>query len=206
MFVERVDDAKRKEQEHDDMEAPSDNVEDQINAMKMNGSTQRSKGRLPSLAVNLEDERSVPEGHHLLWTPWTLWYLHRTPGQKIHDYEKATKYVATFSSVEQFFAVYAHLKRPNEIPHISDYHIFRKGIKPIWEDPLNVNGGKWVLRLRKGFASMFWESLLLALIGGEFGDAAEDITGVVLSVRNAEDILSIWNSSSAESYYNFKIK
>lgn len=29
------------------------------------------------------------------------------------------------------------------------------GIKPIWEDPANKRGGKWIVRLRKGLASRF---------------------------------------------------
>lgn len=78
---------------------------------------------------------------------------------------------------------------------MSDYHLFKKDIRPIWEDEVNRQGGKWIVRLKKGVADRYWESLVLALIGDQFGDAGDDVCGVVLSVRNGEDILSIWTKS-----------
>lgn len=48
------------------------------------------------------------------------------------------------------------------------------------------------MRLKKGVADRYWEDLLLAVIGDQFGDASDEVCGVVLSVRNGEDILSIW--------------
>lgn len=47
-------------------------------------------------------------------------------------------------SVEQWWGLYTHLARPSELPPLSDLHLFKLGIKPMWEDPANVNGGKWV--------------------------------------------------------------
>ena len=100
--------------------------------------------------------------------------------------------VANCDTVEEFFAVYAHLKRPSTLPLVSDYHLFKKGIRPIWEDDENKKGGKWIVRLKKGVADRYWEDLILAIIGDQFGEASEEVCGVVMSVRNGEDILSIW--------------
>lgn len=41
-----------------------------------------------------------------------------------------------------------------------DYHLFKSGIKPMWEDSANRRGGKWMVRLRKGIASRYWEDLV----------------------------------------------
>ena len=30
--------------------------------------------------------------------------------------------------------------RPNNLSHTTDFHMFRDGIKPIWEDPMNKRG------------------------------------------------------------------
>ena len=35
--------------------------------------------------------------------------------------------------VEQFWAVYSHLLRPGEMTGHSDYHLFKEGIRPMWE-------------------------------------------------------------------------
>ena len=50
--------------------------------------------------------------------------------------------------------------RANDLPHTSDYHLFKKGIKPMWEDDANRWGGKWIVRLKKGLASRYWEDLV----------------------------------------------
>lgn len=49
-----------------------------------------------------------------------------------------------------------------------DFHLFKQGIKPVWEDAANRKGGKWILRLKKGLSSRIWENLLLAVIGKSF--------------------------------------
>ena len=58
-----------------------------------------------------------------------------------------------------------------------------------------VNGGKWIVRLKKGLAARYWEDVLLAILGGQFR-VGDEICGCVLSVRYQEDILSIWNRSA----------
>lgn len=108
------------------------------------------------------------------------------------EYEKTLHPVAAVGTVEDFFAVYSHLKRPSRLPLVSDYHLFRKGIRPIWEDAENRKGGKWIVRLKKGVADRYWEDLLFGIIGDQFGDASDEVCGAVLSVRNGEDILSVW--------------
>ncbi|KAG8876461.1 hypothetical protein FRB97_004151 [Tulasnella sp. 331] len=70
--------------------------------------------------------------------------------------------------------------------------------RPVWEDPLNQNGGKWIIRLRKSIADRLWEDLVLAVIGDQF-DIDDGICGVVLSVRGAEDILSVWNRDDKDA-------
>lgn len=72
-------------------------------------------------------------------------------------YEKIVKPIATCRTVEEFWRCYSHLVRPNELVSPSDYHLFKQGISPLWEDEANQKGGKWMVRLRKGLASEKWE-------------------------------------------------
>lgn len=48
-------------------------------------------------------------------------------------------------------------------------HFFRTGVKPLWEDEENLDGGCWVLKVRKedGKALRTWEELCLMVCGGE---------------------------------------
>jgi len=120
-------------------------------------------------------------------------------------YENSIHPIAEFSNMEEFWSVYGHLKRPYDMPSNSDYHLFREHVKPVWEDPLNENGGKWMIRLRKGLASRLWEHLLIAIIADELG-VGEEICGAVLSIRHHEDIISIWTRTTDNEVVKNKIR
>ena len=119
-------------------------------------------------------------------------------------YEKIVKPIATVRTVEEFWRCYSHLSRPNDLVSPSDYHLFKEGISPLWEDEANQKGGKWLVRLRKGLASEKWEALILALVGNQTG-IDEEICGVVASIRYQEDIIAVWNRDAADEEKKGKI-
>lgn len=59
--------------------------------------------------------------------------------------------------------------------------------------------------MKKGLASRYWESLVLAIIGEQF-DVEDEICGAVLSIRSSEDIISVWNKTSSNGRINLKIR
>lgn len=97
------------------------------------------------------------------------------------------------------------MKRPVDLPVNTDVHVFRNGVKPVWEDPMNARGGKWMVRLRKGLAARLWEHLIMAVLGDQF-ELGGEICGAVLSIRSHEDILSVWNQSAQDEQSKMKIK
>lgn len=139
---------------------------------------------------SLNHKSPSASSEHPLKSTWIVWY--RPPTSKYTDYEKSTIPLAYFSTVEAFWTVYTHLKRPSTLPSVSDYHVFRKGVRPVWEDEENKRGGKWIIRLKKGVSDRYWEDLLLAIVGDQFAEAGEEVCGAVLSVRSGEDVLSVW--------------
>ncbi|CAE6473071.1 unnamed protein product [Rhizoctonia solani] len=142
----------------------------------------------------------LPAVHPLKFT-WVIWFYqrqNRTP-QTLINYEEGIKRVTAFSSVESFWSIFTHLNPPSNLQPTTDYLIFHSGIqRPVWEDPMNVKGGKWSIRLRKGIADRLWEDLILALIGDQFEDE-DEVCGCVLSVRIQEDIISVWNKDESNS-------
>ena len=100
----------------------------------------------------------------------------------VAPYENSIKPITTVKTVQEFWATYNYLRRPNDLSSTTDYHFFRDGIKPTWEDPKNSKGGKWILRLPKGLASRYWEEVILAII----------------SIRYSEDILALWNRNAGD--------
>ncbi|RKP19299.1 PP2C-domain-containing protein [Rozella allomycis CSF55] len=133
---------------------------------------------------------------------WTFWFMHRSPTAKnlTSSYGDNIKKIASFDTVEGFWGVYSHLKRATEVPSITEYNLFKSGIKPMWEyikDTENQNGGKIMLRLRKGVVTRLWEKLILVVIGNQ-NHFSSDICGLVLSIRQFEDIISVWNKTSSD--------
>ncbi|KAJ0079065.1 hypothetical protein Patl1_22918 [Pistacia atlantica] len=142
--------------------------------------------------------------------PWHLCYIpiNRTslsfgtlvehPGFELKLHMKTTlKKIVDFSTVEGFWVCYCHLARPSSLPSPTDLHLFKEGIRPLWEDSANCNGGKWIIRFKKVVSGRFWEDLVLALVGDQL-DYGDNICGAVLSIRFNEDILSVWNRNASD--------
>ncbi|KAG6609244.1 eukaryotic initiation factor 4e [Phytophthora cinnamomi] len=138
---------------------------------------------------------------------YSFWYIKRSTGNKAvsESYEKSIKGLGDFKTVQDFWKIYNHLVRPNDLPNTMDYHLFKTGIKPMWEDPANRRGGKWMVRLRKGIASRYWEDLVLAIIGEQF-DVGNEICGAVISIRYNEDIISLWNRNADNNEACYRIR
>lgn len=156
---------------------------------------------IPEDAMSSSGELDFKVPWPLKWT-WVVWY--RPPTPKSSDYEKSIQPVCKFSTAQEFWKVFCHLKRPSSLPTVSDYNLFKHGIRPVWEDEENKRGGKWIMRLKKGVADRYWEELLMALVGNQFGDAGEEVCGIVLSVRSGEDVFSIWTKNDGGR--NIKIR
>ena len=47
-------------------------------------------------------------------------------------------------------------------------HFFKRGVKPVWEDSRNINGGCWIFRVQKQKSQQFWEEVLMLAVGEQF--------------------------------------
>ncbi|KAL6555482.1 hypothetical protein OROGR_006740 [Orobanche gracilis] len=100
-------------------------------------------------------------GLHPLRHKFVFWYTRRTPGVRTQtSYEDNIKRIVDFSTVETFWVCYCHLARPSTLPSPTDLHLFKDGIRPLWEDFANCNGGKWIVRFKKAVSGRFWEDLV----------------------------------------------
>ena len=103
---------------------------------------------------------------HPLMNVWTLWFT-KTPsatGPK-ESWADLLKEVITFDSVEEFWgyvlssfiscldcvnsSIFNNISKVSEIPLKSDYALFKKGVRPEWEDGANREGGKWSYQFKK---------------------------------------------------------
>ncbi len=75
------------------------------------------------------------------------------------------------------------------------FFIMKEGIKPVYEDPQNVNGGYWSLRISKKEAFDVWKVILYYLsIDNLMKDKSshKHITGITVSPKINNCIFKIW--------------
>ncbi|KAJ4459376.1 putative eukaryotic initiation factor 4e [Paratrimastix pyriformis] len=136
------------------------------------------------------------------------WWYNKRSGQQTQteeEYEKSMKNVCTCATVEEFWKLYSWMIRPDNMPNSSNFHFFRIGIRPLWEDEHNRRGGKWVFRCQKQLASFYWEELLLAMIGAS-NPAFDSVTGVVASIRYSTVMISVWNRDASDRDRNADLR
>ncbi|XP_022238913.1 eukaryotic translation initiation factor 4E type 2-like isoform X1 [Limulus polyphemus] len=164
--------------------------------------TARLSTEMPDISQIKIDPPLQDPGEHQLQFSYAFWYC-RQP--RLRSYDQNLKMIGTFSTVGKFWSFYSHLVRPSELTGQIDFHLFKEGIRPMWEDEANRNGGRWVLRLRKGLASRCWENLILAILGEQFM-VGEEICGAMIAVRFQEDIISVWNKTGSDNATTIKIR
>jgi hypothetical protein len=98
--------------------------------------------------------------------------------------------------VEEFCRYFNWLKPPSALERNSNYHLFKSGIKPMWEDEANANGGKWVLTMKSQpqLLDRCWSWLAMALVGEEL-EEGDEICGAVVSLRSKVDRIQLWTRS-----------
>eukprot|EP00921_Rhytidocystis_pertsovi_P020482 GHVQ01032679.1.p1 GENE.GHVQ01032679.1~~GHVQ01032679.1.p1 ORF type:complete len:248 (-),score=37.80 GHVQ01032679.1:338-1081(-) len=127
---------------------------------------------------------------------WHIW--EQVVPQKDHvDYSDNTKAIASFKSVQEFWRLWNHMPQPSELLnskrmvreaddalHLVDaLMIFKEGIEPMWEDPLNARGGHFEYKLTRNVPGPqideYWNNLVLGMIGGNL-EEGDMVTGVRL--------------------------
>ena len=76
--------------------------------------------------------------------------------------------VDTVPDIAAFYRIFNNV--PWEIVKAKEsIHFFRAGVKPLWEDPENVDGGCLVIKVRReeGKAIRAWEEICLMCCGGQ---------------------------------------
>ncbi|PYH99311.1 translation initiation factor eIF4e [Aspergillus ellipticus CBS 707.79] len=150
--------------------------------------------------------RPLPLQYH-----WTVWYdKHNadtpqttststtTPkSTAVTDYDSRL-YVLheDVADIATFYRVYNNY--PWEKIRLRDtVHIFRKGVRPVWEDPENRNGGCWRFRVPKSKAQAFFHEIAILCMANEFQAVLEKehdhVLGVSTSIRFNSHLISVWN-------------
>ncbi|KAK6434323.1 hypothetical protein LTR95_009488 [Oleoguttula sp. CCFEE 5521] len=126
------------------------------------------------------------------------------------DYEDRLVPLASIADVAAFWGVLNNFDI-SLLPLRDSIHLFKRGVKPLWEDPRNAKGGAWTFRVPKSQAGEWWkevcmmavgEQLQAAVVGSDDGEgrgAKDDICGISLGVRFNSCLLQVWNRDGEHS-------
>ncbi|PHH78876.1 hypothetical protein CDD80_6085 [Ophiocordyceps camponoti-rufipedis] len=159
---------------------------------KDDGAEERAADDKPVTVFHDKDNFNVK---HPLQNKWTLWFT-KPPSGKGDNWNDLLKEVITFNSVEEFWGVYNNVAPVSELPQKADYHLFKAGVRPEWEDPQNKHGGKWSYQY-KDKRVIDIDRLWLQVMMGAIGETLEneddgEVMGVVVNVRKAFYRIGIW--------------
>jgi hypothetical protein len=114
-----------------------------------------------------------------------------------HDFLERMVKAGSCHNYESFRNIWRQLcDGCGEPPANTNIRIFRDGLKPLWEDPANVNGGKFVICIgSKDAGSEKFLAIVSALLAGDLSDST-NLNGAVLSSRSWGHTLSLWHASA----------
>jgi hypothetical protein len=136
-------------------------------------------------------ELLVDDGKHKLEDTWVLWsHAADNPSWKIDAYRRHCE----ISTVEGFWHIFNLMR---SLINRDIWLLMRKGIPPLWEDPINAEGGSFKFRVPGDEADNCWLALCMHAVTENMclkkSDAAI-ISGISLSPKGGGYCtISVWN-------------
>lgn len=130
---------------------------------------------------------------HSLKTKWNLWgHLPQDPDWTVASYQK----VCSFHTVEDAIAIMELL--PHDFIKNCMLFIMKDGIKPMWEDSKNRNGGCFSYKISNKYVVDVWKELTYVLLGETISNTqlfVNNVTGITVSPKKNFCIIKIWMSN-----------
>ena len=129
---------------------------------------------------------------------WSFWHSRYIgPSYSTIDYNNGLAEIGTFGTIQNFWRWYNNLPKVATFRPGTTFYLMKKGIKPVWEDEYNANGGHYFFKIHNNYIDDVWLYLILGAIGEQFN---ENICGLAVSIRkNQESVIQIWNKSANEA-------
>ena len=162
----------------------------------------------------MADAHSTKTDEHVLQHKWSFYLHYPTFNLDTRKYSsQAYEHLADAATVESFWRIFAHLPNPSDVfsqrhggrivhPKVNGRQLeamgmFKTGVKPEWEFPLNLKGGHW--ECRKDFdlsvLDRIWYDLTLALVG-ETLETGREIVGIRVvdksKTKKTEYRIEVW--------------
>ena len=161
--------------------------------MNMNNSTQVPKMNMKEVTQEIPTKKLENKFSFLYRIDENVQYPAQKTVMEKEKYESQVKKIAEFDTIEEFWGIFQHLRKPDSCRPGIEYFMFKEPIKPMWEDENNKNGGRFSIKLKHGYTTIIWEEMIFALIGGILPKEMKDeINGIVVTSRKEFNTLQIW--------------
>ena len=126
---------------------------------------------------------------------WNIWFHHEKDNWKLSGF----KNIYTIKTPQDFWKLYNNW---NKIGGIINKHLFimKENVVPIWEDPVNINGGCWSFKIHSSQSQDLWDDLSTYLVSEKLSQKQHDITGISICLKkNNYSVIKIWNKNSKDN-------
>jgi hypothetical protein len=141
-------------------------------------------------SVTMEDN---PEKMHELNSNWTVWaHLPHDTDWSLNSYKK----IHTFKTIEELKTLIDII--PEKMIKNCMLFIMRENTKPIWEDPVNRNGGCFSYKIFNKNVTCIWNILCYATVGECLSNSqsfSSSVTGLTISPKKNFCIIKLWMSN-----------
>lgn len=146
--------------------------------------------------------------HHKLHCTWTFSYCipPNTTKGKAEQWDRYLHPFTDFCSFEDFYGILNSIEKPATLPVGCRYYVFKKGIKPIWEDKANEGGyafsveydsqvkkgkGKKPTKDKSIIAEDKWMDLTLTMLTNNFPNV-DKVNGIEFNHRKSGFRIGVW--------------
>ena len=124
---------------------------------------------------------------------WNVWYHHEKDNWKITGY----KQIFQIKTIEDFWKFYNNWDKVGGVTN-KHFFVIRSDATPIWEDPININGGCWSFKVQEDQADELWEDLSTYLVCNQLCPTIPlEVMGLSICLKkNNSTVIKIWNKNS----------
>ena len=149
-----------------------------------------------NILENYLDKDYEDSGHDSKFNEeWDIWYHHIKNNWKIDGFNKIFK----ITSIKEFWDFNNNI---NLLGGINSHHFFmmRKNVTPIWEDPVNKDGGCWSIKIPTEKSLELWTKLSAYIVGENLVKESNLVNGISICAKNPiTSVVKIWNSDTKKN-------
>ena len=124
---------------------------------------------------------------------WSIWFHNEKDNWKLSGYKK----IYTFNTIGNFWKFYNNW---DKVGGVTNKHFFlmKNNVTPVWEDPVNINGGCWSFKIQEEQAEDLWEDLSSYIVCNNLCPTiSSEVVGLSICLKkNSNTVVKIWNKNS----------